>query len=106
MKVVEINLNDPLRISTLLFGVNSYIFGRDISFDEFKSIIKDEVVVFNWDHYPIHYVNKHHLRPYLDYLEDKGVNDIVYVGRFDTNMISEEDFYIRYYPGSNVTIKT
>lgn len=106
MKVVDININDPQRISALLFGINAPIFYRVVTFEEFKNIIKDEMVVFNWDNYPIEYVNKHELIGFLDYLEAQGADDIVYVGRFDTNMISEKDFYSRYYPGYNFTIET
>lgn len=93
MQIAYITITKEDQVRDILFGANVYEFDHDgLTFEKFKKFVDDEVVLFNWDMYPIRYMNKNESADFLDYLSGTGAHEIVYVARIDTSKISEDEF--------------
>lgn len=93
MKIENITITKEDQIRNVLFGANMYEFDRNgLTFEKFKKFLEDEVVLFNWDMYPITYINRDGLAEFLTYLAGTGAHEIVYVAAIDTSKINEDDF--------------
>lgn len=93
MQIAYITITREDQIRDILFGANVYEFDHNgLTFEKFKKFVDDEVVLFNWDMYPIRYINRNESGEFLDYLEETGAHEIVYVARIDTSKISEDSF--------------
>lgn len=100
MKVENILISDRKQIKNLLFGINAYKFANErMEYQKFKKFIEGQFIIFNWDMYPITYINHDIAGSFLKYLELSGAHDIVYLAQIDTSKISKEDFLNWYYPG-------
>lgn len=100
MKVENILISDRKQIKNLLFGINAYKFAAHerMEYQKFKKFIEGQFIIFNWDMYPITYINHDIAGSFLKYLELSGAHDIVYLAQIDTSKISKEDFINWYYP--------
>lgn len=93
MKVENITITNEDKIRDILFGANVYKFDNlDVTFEQFKKFVAEEVVLFNWDMYPIMYINRNEAPEFLEYIKGTGAHDIVYIASVDTSKINEDDF--------------
>lgn len=90
--VEHFTITNPDRIKSLLFGVNKFQGFEESheTFESFKNFIADELILMNWDEYPIQFIPSDELDFFLSrYSHD---HELIYVAEIDTTKISESDF--------------